>query len=181
MQCEDKAETENSLLRVHKACRFIGIVVKAIFAVFCICWLSTVCVMIYSLANPDGIGVADNVSILRVILYLAHGFAIALIFIVFIGVFSDAVKGQSPFVMKQVKRLRLIAGLLTIYAIIDIFISGHVGLVQFDGVDSGYISTGGNEIIPINLAPIIGASVAFAFSFVFQYGVLLQEFSDDAI
>ena len=80
-----------------------------------------------------------------------------------------------------VKRLRLIAGLLAIYAIVDVVISGHIGLVQYAGLNSGYVSTGGNEIIPINLAPIIGASVAFAFSFVFQYGVLLQELSDDTI
>lgn len=158
MQCEDKVETEHSLAKVHKVCRLIGIIVKIIFVVFCVCWLSTVLLMIYSLINPSELGAAEGVSVPRIALYFVHGFAVALIFVVFIGIFVDAVKGQSPFVMKQVKRLRLIAGL-----------------------NSGYVSTGGNEIIPINLAPIIGASVAFAFSFVFQYGVLLQELSDDTI
>lgn len=181
MQYEDKAEAEDSLSRVHKACRFIGVVVKIIFIVFCVCWLSTVCMMVYSLITSDATGSTENVSTLRTIMYFIHGFAVALIFIVFIGIFTDAVKGQSPFVMKQVKRLRLIAGLLVVYAVIDIFISGHIGLIQYDGFDSGYVSTGGNEIIPINLAPIIGASVAFAVSFVFQYGVLLQELSDETL
>lgn len=181
MQCEDKVETEHSLAKVHKVCRLIGIIVKIIFVVFCVCWLSTVLLMIYSLINPSELGAAEGVSVPRIALYFVHGFAVALIFVVFIGIFVDAVKGQSPFVMKQVKRLRLIAGLLAIYAIVDDVISGHIGLVQYAGLNSGYVSTGGNEIIPINLAPIIGASVAFAFSFVFQYGVLLQELSDDTI
>ena len=158
MQCEDKVETEHSLAKVHKVCRLIGIIVKIIFVVFCVCWLSTVLLMIYSLINPSELGAAEGVSVPRIALYFVHGFAVALM-----------------------KRLRLIAGLLAIYAIVDVVISGHIGLVQYAGLNSGYVSTGGNEIIPINLAPIIGASVAFAFSFVFQYGVLLQELSDDTI
>lgn len=181
MSGEDIVEAENSLTRVHKVCRLIGIVVKVIFAIFCVCWLSTIGMMIYSLILPGAESVSDDVSVIRIVLYFAHGFAIALIFVVFIGIFTDAVKGQSPFVMKQVKRLRLIAGLLIIYAIVDVFVSGQVGLIQHGGLDSGYVSTGGNEIIPINLAPIIGASVAFAFSFVFQYSVLLQELSDETL
>ena len=50
MQCEDKVETEHSLAKVHKVCRLIGIIVKIIFVVFCVCWLSTVLLMIYSLS-----------------------------------------------------------------------------------------------------------------------------------
>lgn len=33
----------------------------------------------------------------------------------------------------------------------------------------------------LNLFPIVAAAVVFAFSFVFKYGVLLQEFSDDTL
>ena len=47
MQCEDKVETEHSLAKVHKVCRLIGIIVKIIFVVFCVCWLSNVLLMIY--------------------------------------------------------------------------------------------------------------------------------------
>ena len=141
MQCEDKVETEHSLAKVHKVCRLIGIIVKIIFVVFCVCWLSTVLLMIYSLINPSELGAAEGVSVPRIALYFVHGFAVALIFVVFIGIFVDAVKGQSPFVMKQVKRLRLIAGLLAIYAIVDVVISGHIGLVQYAGLNSGYVST----------------------------------------
>ena len=96
MQCEDKVETEHSLAKVHKVCRLIGIIVKIIFVVFCVCWLSTVLLMIYSLINPSELGAAEGVSVPRIALYFVHGFAVALIFVVFIGIFVDAVKGQSP-------------------------------------------------------------------------------------
>ena len=56
MQCEDKVETEHSLAKLHKVCRLIGIIVKIIFVVFCVCWLSTVLLMIYSLINPSELG-----------------------------------------------------------------------------------------------------------------------------
>ena len=95
MQCEDKVETEHSLAKVHKVCRLIGIIVKIIFVVFCVCWLSTVLLMIYSLINPSELGAAEGVSVPRIALYFVHGFAVALIFVVFIGIFVDAVKGQS--------------------------------------------------------------------------------------
>ena len=44
-----------------------------------------------------------------------------------------------------------------------------------------YIVDSENAIIPINFAPFIAAAVVFAFSFVFKYGVLLQEFSDETL
>ena len=84
MQCEDKVETEHSLAKVHKVCRLIGIIVKIIFVVFCVCWLSTVLLMIYSLINPSELGAAEGVSVPRIALYFVHGFAVALIFVVFI-------------------------------------------------------------------------------------------------
>ena len=80
MQCEDKVETEHSLAKVHKVCRLIGIIVKIIFVVFCVCWLSTVLLMIYSLINPSELGAAEGVSVPRIALYFVHGFAVALIF-----------------------------------------------------------------------------------------------------
>ena len=69
MQCEDKVETEHSLAKVHKVCRLIGIIVKIIFVVFCVCWLSTVLLMIYSLINPSELGAAEGVSVPRIALY----------------------------------------------------------------------------------------------------------------
>ncbi len=40
---------------------------------------------------------------------------------------------------------------------------------------------GGNAIVAFNFAPLVAAAVVFAFSFVFKYGVLLQEFSDETL
>ena len=67
------------------------------------------------------------------------------------------------------------------YAVIDFAVTANAAIFKYDELVSGYVSTTGNEIIPINLAPIFGAGVMFAFSFVFKYGVLLQEFSDETL
>lgn len=71
--------------------------------------------------------------------------------------------------------------MLVLYVIVDSVASLGIPFTQVNSVDLGYASVTGNTIIPINFAPIIAAAVVFAFSFVFKYGVLLQEFSDDAI
>ncbi|MEG0016407.1 MAG: hypothetical protein RR747_07480, partial [Gordonibacter sp.] len=90
-------------------------------------------------------------------------------------------KGESPFVMAQVKRLRIVAGLLLVYAVIDSAVSFNTTLIQYGAMNYGYVSTNDSAIIAINFTPFAAAAVIFAFSFVFKYGVLLQEFSDDTV
>lgn len=174
---DDLQETENSLNNVKRVCSFINIALKIIFVLFCIYWL----IVIGSTVYAYGANTTDKPNLISFFLYFAHGIVLALLLLTFIGIFSDVVKGKPPFAMPQVKRLRIIAGLLVVYAVIDFAVTANATLFQYDNLVSGYISTTGNEIIPINLAPIFGAAVVFAFSFVFKYGILLQELSDETI
>lgn len=75
----------------------------------------------------------------------------------------------------------IIAGLLLLYSIVDFGVTLNTISFQSGSLSSGYVSTNSNVIIPINLAPIFGAAVTFAFSFVFKYGILLQEFTDETL
>ena len=71
--------------------------------------------------------------------------------------------------------------MLLLYAAVDFLITANTSFLQLDGLNSGYASTNDNTIIPINLVPLIASAVIFAFSFVFEYGVLLQEFSGETL
>ena len=173
----DLQEAEQSLKNIRKVCSFINIALKVVFGLFCLYWL----VVIGSTTYAYVIDATEKPNLSLSFLYFAHGLVIATLLIIFIGIFSDAVKGRSPFAMIQVRRLRIIAGLLIVYAVIDFVVTSNAAIFQYDNLVSGYVSTTGNEIIPINLAPIFGAAVVFAFSFVFKYGVLLQEFSDETL
>ncbi|WP_417351661.1 hypothetical protein, partial [Gordonibacter pamelaeae] len=117
----------------------------------------------------------------KVIMHLLRGTVIAVLFIMLIGVFSDAANGRSPFTLEQVKRLRIMALSLLVYAVLEVAFSASSVMMQLGSINSGYFSTNGSGIITIDFAPFIAAAVVYAFSFVFKYGVLLQEFSDDVI
>lgn len=178
---ESTVETAYSLEKIKRVCGLLRRILKVLFVIFCIGWLFAICVIFYSLFDPGTFGIIDNVNVFTILLCLIYGSIAAIMFKVFIDMFSDAAKGDSPFTMGQVKRLRVIAILLVFYAVLESLISLSTPFMQIDQWNSGYAATGDNAIIAINFAPFIAAGVVFAFSFVFKYGVLLQEFSDDAI
>lgn len=182
MQIVEAEETErSSLTKIRKVCSSLCVALKVLFLVFCVGWLFSSGAILYSLINPDSFDAVSNSTPLNVVFCLAYGAIVAIMFSIFIAMFSDASKGESPFTMVQVRRLRLISAMLLLYVVVDSIASLGIPFTQVNSVDLGYASVTGNTIIPINFAPIIAAAVVFAFSFVFKYGVLLQEFSDDAI
>lgn len=173
-------ETSDALARANRVCRFINIALKAASLVFVVFWLIAAGLMIYPLISPDQHN-SGYLSFLAPLLFIGQGVSIAAMLIVFIKILSDVSKGESPFTMMQVKRLRTIAGLLLLYGVLDFAVSLNTAAVQLSGLDAGYISVSGNAIVFLNLSPLIAAAVVFAFSFVFKYGVLLQELSDDTL
>ena len=83
--------------------------------------------------------------------------------------------------MAQVKRLQIIALLLLAYAVLDFVTAYNSASLQLQAINSGFISTNDSAILTLNFSPLIASAAVYAFSFVFKYGVLLQEFSDDVI
>ena len=178
---EDIEKTNKSLSKFSKVCKYMSIVLKFIFVVFCLCWLFAAGLMLFSIFNPNEFSVVDDANITKLILNVFYGIIIAVMFIIFISMFSDAANGETPFTLGQVKRLRLISLMLVAYALLDFVIAYNSALMQINTFNSGYVSTNGSAVLPLDFAPMIAAAVVFAFSFVFKYGVLLQEFSDETL
>lgn len=181
MPYKDVEETEHSLTRVRRVCTLITVALKVILVVTCIYWVISTLLMCYSLVNPGSFSFLGATSVLNILLFILYDVAIGSMFVVFIRIFSSASRGESPFTLDQVKRLRTIAVLLLLCAVLDFGITVDGSLFQYGGVNIGYISTSDTMIFPINFGLLISAAVVFAFSFVFKYGVLLQELSDDTL
>lgn len=173
---DDLNEAHDSLNRINRVCKGLSVFIKIAFIVFCVCWLFVAFFMVVSTQ-----GSSHDVVMTKVGLHLARGVIIAILFLILIGIFSDAAKGESPFTMKQANRLRKISYVLVIYGVLEVILSISAAVVDYGGISSGYMSTDGTTIISFNLAPFIAAAVVYAFSFVFKYGVLLQEFSDETL
>lgn len=178
---EDLIEVDMVLVKLKKACRYIGLVMKTVFVIFCVYWLVVIAGMAYALLYPGAMDIESGSNAFLVVLYIAHGCVIAAMLAIFIVIVTDTEKGKPPFTLLQVRRLRLIALLLIVYAVLDFAVTSNMASVSIAQVSSGYALTNDNVIVPINLAPIFAAGVVFAFSFVFKYGVLLQEFSDETL
>ena len=173
----DLVEAEASMKKIRKVCRFIALGLRVILFVYAVYWTVALFNMVTSFVSIDG----GSQNIISVVLHLLHGLTIASLLLLFSSIFADTKRGRSPFGMSQVKRLRIIAGLLLLYSIVDFGVTLNTISFQSGSLSSGYVSTNSNVITPINLAPIFGAAVTFAFSFVFKYGILLQEFTDETL
>ena len=154
---------------------------KVLFVVFCLGWIAVSGATVYSLIDPDAFDIVNNVSWISAVFCIVYGAIAACIFLVLITIFSDASKGNSPFTMKQVKRLQLISVLLVLYAIVDFIASASMPFTRIDNLGLGYTAITAKTVIPVNFAPIIASAIVFSFSYVFKYGVLLQEFSDETL
>lgn len=174
-------ETQRSLKKLRKLCRVISFTLIAALVVLSIYWMFAVSSMMFSFANSEAVDIRQKINIPSIVLYLLHGVIIVLLLSIFVRIFANAARGESPFTLEQVKRLRLISGLLLLYAIVDIAISYNTALVQFGTMNYGYVSMNDSAIVTVNFAPVVAAAIVYAFSFVFKYGVLLQEFSDETL
>ena len=177
---EEEKQAEDSMQRIVRACKVLSTIIKIIFAVLCVYWVFTTCFMVYTVFT-DPTGSSGGLDFLRIVLHLAYIAVIVALFVVINGMFTDVAKGQTPFAMVQVKRLSIISVLLVAYCVLDIAITSNNALLQYSGLNTGFVSTNENVIIPVNFSPLIAAAIVFAFSFVFKYGVLLQEFSDETL
>lgn len=175
----DKTDEEEraSLLKARRACKFISVVMKIALGGLCVWWVYTIALMCNALFNQSDLNNAASVSLLGLAIYLVHSLVVLCICVVLVRIFSDSAKGESPFSLVQVKRLRIISALLVAYSLIELAYSFNASYMNVDGSALGY----NTSVVTLDVAPIIAAAAIFAFSFVFKYGVLLQEFSDEAI
>lgn len=169
-------ETERSLAKTNKTCKLICILIKIVFGLLCAWWLISISAMVCSLLNLEIFQELGTATPLALFVYVVSGFVMATICIVLIQVFGDASRGQSPFTMTQVKRLRIVSFSLIAYAILELLMNNSAPFIQ-----SGFILGAAEGAATINLFPIVSAAVIYAFSFVFKYGVLLQKLSDETL
>ena len=111
----DLVEAEASMKKIRKVCRFIALGLRVILFVYAVYWTVALFNMVTSFVSIDG----GSQNIISVVLHLLHGLTIASLLLLFSSIFADTKRGRSSFAMSQVKRLRIIAGLLLLYSIVD--------------------------------------------------------------
>lgn len=179
----DREKTHASLIKIKNTSKWISRFLLGCTFLFAVLWILLIPLSILSIVGILGISGLPSSAYELVILALVGLVAICL---VYIGhkVFGDVAAGESPFAMVQVKRLRTVALLLLLYTVFEIALSpGLISAMSVEQLSVGYAVTNSvpAPILSINLGALLGAAVFWALSLIFEYGVLLQEFSDETL
>ena len=173
---EEAAVLEESLSKVRKACKAIK--------VFCFCAVF-VFVVLGALLLFVGCSQEGGVNVLHLVnsaIYIVGSIVISWLAM---RIFSDIEKGQTPFSITQVNRIRGIAFCFLVFAVMDFVFSpvffghlpaGQVGIGFTNQADSSLRAT-----IDLNIIALMMALLTYFFSVAFKYGALLQSNADDTL
>lgn len=182
MMSDEYDKIRLSLDRTKKISKVIKILFG--FAFFCFTgFLVALCAVIAtSLMFPSILPESLAVNVSALLVLLAFGVVTWFLLKFVFDIFRDVAHGESPFTMRQVRRLRILAATFLASAIIEAVVStGVIPVVQAGSMGISYVASSSVENLSINVGNLFCAAVFFAFSFVFKYGVLLQEFSDETL
>lgn len=174
---------QNSLVHIKK---ISGVALKVIKVFLTVYLLLTIPFFCYSVVSIVASGLAPldllwaGLQILPMVLSVVVAISVC---IALLYVFKDINAGSSPFTISQSRRLKLIGWLLLVSFILGAVVSVMpLPYTQIGSLTFGpYVSPHGPSGVDINLSYVLWAVVCFSFSYVFRYGALLQQLSDDTV
>ena len=155
---------EQSLKHASHVCRVINVMLTVLLIGAGLIWLTA---LVMSFAQLGAAGF-DGMSLVAYMLKL---------------IFKDAVNSETPFTEKQADRLRFIAFLALMFALLEFaFTLG----VTFEVVPRiGYdviVNRGSTEpVISINVGVLVFSAIMYSLSAIFRYAALLQQLSDETV
>lgn len=156
---------------------------RIIFILSSVLFSLAIVAMLIQLIFPAFFNISNVLStsfLLGTIFFIA---LFTVLFAIVKSIFRDMASGESPFTLEQAKRLRTIAIILFIQVLLEMVLSsGIVSILVSPDLSVGYwIGDSGvnSSVLTLNVGAFITASIFFAVSFVFEYGVLLQDESDE--
>lgn len=173
----EEADVLRAVARSKKVCSACSCMMKLLLIILCSWWIVSSSVMALSLVNPGAFQYYDTVSWLSISIYFVAIVPICSIFLILNKIFIEVARGCSPFTLKQVKRLRIVSLSFLVYVGIEFLFTSSTLLIQQSW--STVLSSG--SVPNVNMFALVASAVIYAFSYVFEYGVLLQEFSDETL
>lgn len=164
---------EQSLKHASHVCRVINVMLTVLLIGAGLIWLTA---LVMSFAQLGAAGFDGMSLVAYIVLYGVLVLGVLLIF-------KDAVNSETPFTEKQADRLRFIAFLALMFALLEFaFTLG----VTFEVVPRiGYdviVNRGSTEpVISINVGVLVFSAIMYSLSAIFRYAALLQQLSDETV
>lgn len=181
---EERRKVEESLGRIRKFSKIAGIILKVSFVLVLLYWLFFTLLSASSILFSKNFGIETAESPYVLIILLGIGFIMAYLLKIGSDVFRDVACGETPFTLVQAKRFKTASIILLVYVVLEALLSpGCMALMQMNGIDVGYVFVNYASFpsISINIGALLVAAAFFSLSLIFEYGVLLQELSDETL
>jgi hypothetical protein len=180
---EDKVRG-NLLHTVSRACKLAYALLRILFIITVLAWLLPLLLGLLRLIVPHGFVWLNSLEISFSFDFLISGLLSAAFIGILTLILRDTSKGETPFTKKQSKRLRLIAYLMFVQVIFGLLFSTIATVLYPDGLiilSYYHISESSAPTTYLDLQALIFAIACYCISLAFEYGVLLQQDSDDFI
>lgn len=176
------------LSRTAAICRTLSILCKFAFFVIVLWSIFILVLMGFSLANASLDDKAIPFAIALPFLYALYGAVFCMVPWTLGNMLGELSTARTPFTIKNARRLRFMALVLVLYSVLESLLSFVDSEFALSIDDGQHIQVGNlvhdfaaNAGTTLDLFPLVIAAVFFALSFVFQYGVLLQQQSDETL
>lgn len=183
MKSRNIERIQSALTRVVRVSKVAKYVFVSILAAYCL-----VAIAVFIMAAPSFYGAVSDTSavpftLLRLLATLMAAATPAVVFYTIARLFDDISKGNSPFTLAQARRMQVIGVLLLLGVVLgNVLPLIPVPYSEIGDLSAGIFSASSSSAgVKIELTSVLWAIVCFSFSYVFRYGALLQQLSDETV
>ena len=178
----ESSETRDSLLRLENIAKPLYVALRVVMAIFVIGW-SLLFIAFFASLVTSGVGLRDLAChLLYAVPVLGSAFINIYILYVIGSIFNSMRHGSSPFTIRTSRQIKIVSFLL----LVSFVLQAVVSVVPFDGYSLGVMRIGlakqGDGVVAnLSVSTLVASVIGFVLSYVFKYGALLQQLSDDTV
>lgn len=178
---------DKPLSRVAATCRTLSVLCKFAFIALASWSIFVLILMCYYIATTKFDNEILPLAYAVPSLYALYSANSCLLPVILSRMLGDISEDRTPFTFQNANRLLFLALVLLLYSVLEallasvdshfVFIAGNAS-IEIGGFMRDFASNSGTTL---NLFPLLMSAMFFALSYVFKYGVLLQQESDETL
>lgn len=154
----------------------------AINVLLCAYLIMVIAVCLMSMQTQGGASIVAPSGILGILSRVLAVVVVIILLVILSGAFKDVSELQSPFNVKQARRIRVMGIILVINVVVEAVSSIYSPVVsELADVAAGFVSSPVTTNLHIDVMSLVAAIVCFCLSYLFRYGVLLQWLQDETL
>lgn len=175
----DAIFVRETMARMARVSRKIRIALNVLLVVYLIMIAVAIVVMVLA-----GFGTASNdfEKVFSAVSRLLAAGVVAVLIVILSKAFQDVSESQSPFTIKQAKRIMLMGLILILNVAVEAISSAFAPIAsEYAGVNVAFVSAPLTTNLHIDVMSLVAAIVCFCLSYLFRYGALLQWLQDETL